>query len=512
MKAYEQQGSKVVRQGAQIVQRRPLNPEVAPTISLLMQVPGPQVDQHIGREHECYQRIALLSQRIPANILSHGCKMEIVLLCKTKDLVVTSMLDTGCSPGNYISMAFYKAIIDSLQDFLVPGPAERVDLATSDSAQSISLHLVIEARHVDSRGVNRTIKLRFGVLLGLRFDVVIGLYAIALNFMEVMQDLLLLQLEHQEARTHTLAMLYGQTAQLLMMSAADNDDTDQSLDSIETTGPRPPRPPIIAGLTLQTMLRNPWYFDEGQIEDQRAYELVYPQPHQHHNDTDTLMSCDAIESNIATRYNRAMDYLIRERESAPPSTLPVVPSCPATSDDDNVEDDLEDYSDMPGLKEDTDGVVSNEVENHPMIQHPQIPETPSSTQDNDKDPLSSLYPQLYLRISPTAMVWGSPEDIALHQRMPYRYLVSSRSNVYSEEEHDRAWEASVTSPIERVQYRAFIQLFRGSQARHRRAILSQLPIAPAVLTRDNAIVTTFETGVPTRGSSAASLDEASSGH
>ena len=271
MKAYEQQGSKGVRQDAPMVQRRPLNPEVAPTISLLLQAPGPQVDQHIGREHECYQRIALLSQRIPANILSHGCKMEIVLLCKTKDLVVTSMLYTGCSPGNYMSMAFYKANIDLLEDFLVPGPAERVDLATSDSAQSISLHLVIEARHVDSRGVNRTIKLRFGVLLGLRFDVVIRLYAIALNFMEVMQDLLLLQLEHQEARTHTLAMLYGQSAQLLMMSAADDDDTDQSLDSTETTGPRPPRPPIIAGLTLQTMLRNPWYFDDGQIEDQRAY-------------------------------------------------------------------------------------------------------------------------------------------------------------------------------------------------------------------------------------------------
>lgn len=91
--------------------------------------------------------------------------------------------------------------MDSLEEFLVPGPAERVDLATSDFAQSISLHLVIEARHVDSRGVNRFIKLRFGVLLGVRFDVVIGLYAIALNFMKVMQDLLLLQLEHQEART-----------------------------------------------------------------------------------------------------------------------------------------------------------------------------------------------------------------------------------------------------------------------------------------------------------------------
>ena len=163
---------------------------------------------------------------------------------------------------------------------------------------------------MDSRGVNRIIKLRFGVLLGLRFNVVIGLYAIALNFMEVMQDLLLLQLEHQEARTHTLAMLYGQTAQLLMISGAEEDDTDQSLDSTETMGPRLPRPPIIAGLTLQTMLRNPWYFDEGQIADQRAHELVQPQPYQHHNDNEDLRSCDSIEPN-EDRYNRAMEFLIR---------------------------------------------------------------------------------------------------------------------------------------------------------------------------------------------------------
>ena len=47
--------------------------------------------------------------------------MEIVLLCKTKDLVVTSMLDKGCSPDNYMSMAFYKANIDSPEDFLVHG-------------------------------------------------------------------------------------------------------------------------------------------------------------------------------------------------------------------------------------------------------------------------------------------------------------------------------------------------------------------------------------------------------
>ena len=72
LKAYEQHGSRSMKQGTHMVQRRPQNPEVAPTISLLMQAPGPQLDQHIGREHECYQRITLLSQRIPANILRHG--------------------------------------------------------------------------------------------------------------------------------------------------------------------------------------------------------------------------------------------------------------------------------------------------------------------------------------------------------------------------------------------------------------------------------------------------------
>ena len=48
--------------------------------------------------------------------------------------------------------------------------------------------MIVNVRHVDSRGVTRCVKLRFGVLQGLRFDVVIGLYAIALNFMDVMQD------------------------------------------------------------------------------------------------------------------------------------------------------------------------------------------------------------------------------------------------------------------------------------------------------------------------------------
>ena len=45
-------------------------------------------------------------------------------------------------------------------------------------------------RHVDSRGRVRKMTLKFGILKGLRFDMVIGLYAISFHFMEVIQDLL----------------------------------------------------------------------------------------------------------------------------------------------------------------------------------------------------------------------------------------------------------------------------------------------------------------------------------
>ena len=129
--------------------------------------------------------------------------------------------------------------------------------------------MIVNVRHVDSRGVTRCVKLRFGVLQGLRFDVVIGLYAIALNFMDVMQDLLTIQLEHQEARTHTLAMLYGQQPQLLMISCNNDDETDKSSVSMDSITSQELRPPIIAGLTLDH--NNSWYCDEGQNAKQRTY-------------------------------------------------------------------------------------------------------------------------------------------------------------------------------------------------------------------------------------------------
>jgi hypothetical protein len=251
MKTFEKQGAKGFKQTTNIIERKPHNPESAPQLSLLRRSSSPILDEHLGREHECFQRIALLSQRFRANILSHGCQTDIVILCMNTDLIVKAMLDTGCSPGNYMSEEYFMSNIKALQEFLVPCPAERVDLATSNSAQSITKHVIVNVRHVDSRGVTRCVKLRFGVLHGLRFDVVIGLYAIALNFMDVMQDLLTIQLEHQESRTPTLAMLYGQQPQLLMISRNNDDETDKSSDSMDSITPQELRPPIIAGLTLE---------------------------------------------------------------------------------------------------------------------------------------------------------------------------------------------------------------------------------------------------------------------
>lgn len=101
MKASEKDGTKSYKQANPSIQRKPNDPDGVPTISYMTySPPGPQLDQHIGREHECYQRIALLSRHIPVSILSHGCQTEVALLCSTTDLTVTAMLDTGCSPGN----------------------------------------------------------------------------------------------------------------------------------------------------------------------------------------------------------------------------------------------------------------------------------------------------------------------------------------------------------------------------------------------------------------------------
>lgn len=42
--------------------------------------------------------------------------------CYATDLIVKAMLDTGFSPGNYMSKAFYQSNITMLKEFLVPMP------------------------------------------------------------------------------------------------------------------------------------------------------------------------------------------------------------------------------------------------------------------------------------------------------------------------------------------------------------------------------------------------------
>ena len=64
------------------------------------------------------------------------------------------------------------------------------------------------------------------------------------------------------------------------------------------------RSPIIAGLTLETMVHHPQFFYEGQISDQRQYELDLP----------PLDPQDVEGSPNEERYERAIAYLMQTRE------------------------------------------------------------------------------------------------------------------------------------------------------------------------------------------------------
>ena len=149
------------------------------------------------------------------------------VLCLEKDLKVKAMLDTGCFPNNYMREEYFEANKANLSQYEIKESPERVDLATSDSAQYITKHIQLNLRHVDSRGRMRLTTLKFGILKGLRFDMVIGLYAISFHFMDLIQDLLTLQLESLEAKDPKLALLYGQPQQsfLAMMSLPSTDDS-----------------------------------------------------------------------------------------------------------------------------------------------------------------------------------------------------------------------------------------------------------------------------------------------
>ena len=51
--------------------------------------------------------------------------------------------------------------VEALGPFLVPSVPERVDLATNGSSQQVTAHVILDIRHVDSRGNMRLMKLSF---------------------------------------------------------------------------------------------------------------------------------------------------------------------------------------------------------------------------------------------------------------------------------------------------------------------------------------------------------------
>ena len=240
MKAYDKAGAKSFKPAASpvTVQRKPVSEERSPQISLLQQPLGPQLNEEIGREHECFKRIAAMTQRFPASILKQGCQTEMTILGLERDISVKATLDTGCCPGNYMRQGYFDDNAVALAPFLVSSPQERVDLATNGSSQPITAHVVLDLRHIDPRGNMRVMKLKFGILQGLRFDIVVGLYAISTHLVDVMRDLLAVQLEFLESGTPKhVSLLHGEAPHMLMMSSRE-EPVNQPPDSTRRRIPR----------------------------------------------------------------------------------------------------------------------------------------------------------------------------------------------------------------------------------------------------------------------------------
>ena len=215
LRTYDNQGAKVKSSFQSTVTPAPMRPvhtDTTPRLSLLSRAREPIIDQHIGQEAACFKRVALMTKHFPEDVLKQGCQTTVTVLCLEEDMKVKAMLDTGCSPNNYCKKEFFDQHAETLSQYLVKSSPERVDLATSDSAHYITQHIMLNLRHVDSRGRVRYMTLKFGILKGLRFDMVIGLYAISFHFMEVIQDLLTLQLESIES-TNPLQLSSDETVE-----------------------------------------------------------------------------------------------------------------------------------------------------------------------------------------------------------------------------------------------------------------------------------------------------------
>jgi hypothetical protein len=139
-------------------------------------------DTDLFEGNQCLAMIAHITKEYPKSILHQGCKTEITMLCGTRNLNVLTLLDTGCWPKNYISLELFKKYVNLFRDFLVEGPEEKVQMATHGELNTIDKHIELKVRHVDQRGKATYATLKFGVLAGLRFPVVIGFEAICRFF------------------------------------------------------------------------------------------------------------------------------------------------------------------------------------------------------------------------------------------------------------------------------------------------------------------------------------------
>ena len=108
-----------------VPQMRPAHTDTTPILSLLGPSSGDIIDQHTGCEDACFKRIALMTKNFPEDILKKRCQTTVTVLCLEKDLKVKAMLDTGCSPNNYMREEYFEQ-------------HERVDLASSDSLDTFS--------------------------------------------------------------------------------------------------------------------------------------------------------------------------------------------------------------------------------------------------------------------------------------------------------------------------------------------------------------------------------------
>ena len=116
--------------------------------------------------------------------------------------------------------------------------------------------------------------------------------------MDVMQDLLTIQLEHQESQTHSLAMLYGTTPHLLMINSSPTSEVETADSRSSTPTSIPSVQPLSRdwGHSVQFMLRWPCIYCPEQIAQQTAWEVNHPVSVHDFGDRGDLLSCDSIES------------------------------------------------------------------------------------------------------------------------------------------------------------------------------------------------------------------------